>query len=198
MMSSPTMDRNQRMIMLFMPLFFVFFVINFPAGVLVYWITTNTWTMSPAVRDQAPDRTGRARRGGQPAAPARRRPLPSRAARSGPADGLGGKRRRQPRGNGERRRRRVGRPERIDPRSRQVRRRRREPVATRPAGSAAQAAAQEEEALRTAQVALSVTTETPASALQDLLERIADTAGVEVAVEIARTTGRADRRVPGG
>ncbi|MEO9188379.1 MAG: YidC/Oxa1 family membrane protein insertase [Acetobacteraceae bacterium] len=46
MMSSPTMDRNQRMIMLFMPLFFVFFVINFPAGVLVYWITTNTWTMT--------------------------------------------------------------------------------------------------------------------------------------------------------
>jgi len=45
MMSSPTMDRNQRMLMLFMPVFFVFFVINFPAGVLVYWITTNTWTM---------------------------------------------------------------------------------------------------------------------------------------------------------
>ncbi len=45
MMSSATMERNQRMIMLFMPLFFVFFVINFPAGVLVYWITTNTWTM---------------------------------------------------------------------------------------------------------------------------------------------------------
>ncbi len=46
MMSSPTMERNQRLIMLFMPLFFVFFVINFPAGVLVYWITTNTWTMA--------------------------------------------------------------------------------------------------------------------------------------------------------
>ena len=46
MMSSPTMDRNQRMLMLFMPLFFVFFVIKFPAGVLVYWITTNTWTMA--------------------------------------------------------------------------------------------------------------------------------------------------------
>ena len=45
-MSSPTMDRNQRLIMLVMPLFFVLFVINFPAGVLVYWITTNTWTMS--------------------------------------------------------------------------------------------------------------------------------------------------------
>jgi YidC/Oxa1 family membrane protein insertase len=46
MMSSATMDRNQRMIMLFMPLVFVLFVINFPAGVLVYWITTNTWTMA--------------------------------------------------------------------------------------------------------------------------------------------------------
>jgi YidC/Oxa1 family membrane protein insertase len=45
MMSSPTMDPTQRKIMLFMPLVFVFFVINFPAGVLVYWITTNTWTI---------------------------------------------------------------------------------------------------------------------------------------------------------
>src|ERR1035441_6292611 len=41
MMSSATMERNQRMIMIFMPLIFVLFVINFPAGVLVYWITTN-------------------------------------------------------------------------------------------------------------------------------------------------------------
>jgi len=45
MMSAPTMDPTQRKIMLFMPLVFVFFVINFPAGVLVYWITTNTWTI---------------------------------------------------------------------------------------------------------------------------------------------------------
>jgi YidC/Oxa1 family membrane protein insertase len=46
MMSSPTMDKTQRQIMLFMPLVFVLFVINFPAGVIVYWITTNTWTMA--------------------------------------------------------------------------------------------------------------------------------------------------------
>ncbi len=45
MMSSPTMDRNQRNMMLILPLFFVIFVINFPAGVIVYWITTNLWTM---------------------------------------------------------------------------------------------------------------------------------------------------------
>ena len=45
-MQSPTMDKTQRQIMLFMPLVFVFIVIRFPAGVLVYWITTNTWTIA--------------------------------------------------------------------------------------------------------------------------------------------------------
>src|SRR6201996_6540725 len=45
MMSAATMDKTQRQIMLFMPLIFVLFVIRFPAGVLVYWITTNLWTM---------------------------------------------------------------------------------------------------------------------------------------------------------
>ena len=45
MMSSPTMDKNQRRLMTFMPLIFVFIIVNFPAGLIVYWITTNTWTM---------------------------------------------------------------------------------------------------------------------------------------------------------
>ncbi len=45
MMATPTMDRTQRRIMLFMPLIFVFFIFRFPAGLLLYWITTNTWTM---------------------------------------------------------------------------------------------------------------------------------------------------------
>jgi YidC/Oxa1 family membrane protein insertase len=45
MMSSPTMDRTQRQIMLLMPLFFVIFIISFPAGVIVYWVTTNAWTI---------------------------------------------------------------------------------------------------------------------------------------------------------
>jgi YidC/Oxa1 family membrane protein insertase len=46
LMATPTMDKTQRQIMLVMPLFFVLFIIRFPAGVLVYWITTNTWTMA--------------------------------------------------------------------------------------------------------------------------------------------------------
>ncbi len=44
-MQTPTMDRTQRMVMLAVPFIFVFIVIKFPAGVLVYWITTNTWTI---------------------------------------------------------------------------------------------------------------------------------------------------------
>jgi YidC/Oxa1 family membrane protein insertase len=45
MMSTPAMDPNQRRIMMLMPLFFVVFIINFPAGLILYWITTNAWTM---------------------------------------------------------------------------------------------------------------------------------------------------------
>ncbi len=45
LMSSPTMDNTQRKIMLLLPLFFVVFIIRFPAGVLVYWVTTNSWTI---------------------------------------------------------------------------------------------------------------------------------------------------------
>jgi uncharacterized membrane protein YgcG len=45
MSSAATMDPMQRRLMLFLPLLFVLFVFRFPAGVLVYWITTNFWTM---------------------------------------------------------------------------------------------------------------------------------------------------------
>jgi YidC/Oxa1 family membrane protein insertase len=45
MMQSPTMDKNQRRLMMLLPLFFVLFIISFPAGVILYWITTNSWTI---------------------------------------------------------------------------------------------------------------------------------------------------------
>jgi YidC/Oxa1 family membrane protein insertase len=45
LMSTPTMDKTQQRIMMLMPVVFVLFVIRFPAGLIVYWITTNTWTM---------------------------------------------------------------------------------------------------------------------------------------------------------
>ena len=45
MMQAPTMDKTQQRMMMLLPLFFVIFIIRFPAGLIVYWITTNTWTM---------------------------------------------------------------------------------------------------------------------------------------------------------
>lgn len=44
-MSQSTADRNQKMLMLALPVVFVAFVWQFPAGLLVYWITTNLWTI---------------------------------------------------------------------------------------------------------------------------------------------------------
>src|SRR4051794_729512 len=44
-MSTVSSDRNQKLIMYALPFFFVTFVINFPAGLLLYWITTNLWTI---------------------------------------------------------------------------------------------------------------------------------------------------------
>jgi YidC/Oxa1 family membrane protein insertase len=40
-----TGDRNQRMLMYGLPFLFTFFIYTFPAGLLVYWITTNLWTV---------------------------------------------------------------------------------------------------------------------------------------------------------
>jgi YidC/Oxa1 family membrane protein insertase len=38
-------DKMQKMMMRAMPLFFVIFLWNFPAGLFVYWVTSNVWTI---------------------------------------------------------------------------------------------------------------------------------------------------------
>ena len=45
LLMATTTDRTQRIIFIALPFFFVLFVINFPTGLLVYWITTNFWTI---------------------------------------------------------------------------------------------------------------------------------------------------------
>jgi YidC/Oxa1 family membrane protein insertase len=40
-----TADRSQRIMMLALPFVFVTFIVNFQAGLIVYWITTNFWTI---------------------------------------------------------------------------------------------------------------------------------------------------------
>lgn len=46
---TPTTDDTQRKIMLALPFLFVPFIINFPSGLIVYWITTNAWTFGQSV-----------------------------------------------------------------------------------------------------------------------------------------------------
>jgi YidC/Oxa1 family membrane protein insertase len=46
---SVTADKSQRTMMFLLPLIFVPFVINFPAGLLVYWIATNLWTIGQSI-----------------------------------------------------------------------------------------------------------------------------------------------------
>jgi YidC/Oxa1 family membrane protein insertase len=42
---SVTADRNQRLLIIALPIVFVPFIVTFPAGLLLYWITTNLWTV---------------------------------------------------------------------------------------------------------------------------------------------------------
>jgi YidC/Oxa1 family membrane protein insertase len=42
---SMSADKSQRTMMFILPLVFVPFIINFPAGLILYWITTNVWTI---------------------------------------------------------------------------------------------------------------------------------------------------------
>jgi YidC/Oxa1 family membrane protein insertase len=45
LMATATADPNQRRMMLLLPLVIVAFLFRYPAGLLVYWITTNLWTI---------------------------------------------------------------------------------------------------------------------------------------------------------
>ena len=45
MVMAVTADSSQRTMMLILPLIFVPFIITFPAGLVLYWITTNIWTI---------------------------------------------------------------------------------------------------------------------------------------------------------
>ena len=42
---SATADKTQQRIFLLLPLVFAALIPNFPAGLIVYWITTNFWTL---------------------------------------------------------------------------------------------------------------------------------------------------------
>ncbi|MHB1808357.1 MAG: YidC/Oxa1 family membrane protein insertase [Solirubrobacteraceae bacterium] len=45
LLMSATAERTQRIMMIALPFVFVLFIFKFPAGLLLYWITTNLWTV---------------------------------------------------------------------------------------------------------------------------------------------------------
>jgi YidC/Oxa1 family membrane protein insertase len=46
---STTMEKTQRVILLVLPLAFLFFILNFPSGLVLYWVTTNLWTTGQGI-----------------------------------------------------------------------------------------------------------------------------------------------------
>jgi YidC/Oxa1 family membrane protein insertase len=42
---SATMDKTQRYLMMVLPVFFITFLLRFPMGLVIYWVTTNLWTV---------------------------------------------------------------------------------------------------------------------------------------------------------
>jgi YidC/Oxa1 family membrane protein insertase len=78
---STTMDKRQRYLFMALPFFFIPFIIGFPIGLMLYWTTTNLWTVGQGLVTRrlvpkpmpAPKRSSRA--------PAREEPAPSRATR---------------------------------------------------------------------------------------------------------------------
>src|SRR5690606_1424439 len=84
-------DKTQRTIMLALPFVFVVFVVNFPAGLLVYWITTNFWTNGqplavrrPHSRPVTPAEAGLANGAPAPAAGSKATAAAARGGNGGP------------------------------------------------------------------------------------------------------------------
>jgi YidC/Oxa1 family membrane protein insertase len=91
-----TADRNQRILMMALPFVFVSFIINFQAGLIVYWITTNFWTIGqqlfikkflPAPEPLVVGASAAVAGGGGAPKPARGKPPAEKPAAEKPANG---------------------------------------------------------------------------------------------------------------
>ena len=89
LLMATTMDKTQRTMLLVLPVAFVFFLINFPTGLVLYWVTTNLWTVGQGLITRRlmpksaspPRRTSRTPPKEEPAEDgAAKEPVPARAA----------------------------------------------------------------------------------------------------------------------
>jgi YidC/Oxa1 family membrane protein insertase len=89
---SAQMQKAQRVLLMVLPIVFIPFILNFPSGLMIYWLTTNLWTTGQGIvtrrlipRPQPPDkRSSRAPPQEPEPAPARSR---TRATEDGSRDG---------------------------------------------------------------------------------------------------------------
>jgi YidC/Oxa1 family membrane protein insertase len=49
LLMSTTMDKRQRILFLILPFIFIPFIVNFPVGLMIYWVTTNLWTAGQGI-----------------------------------------------------------------------------------------------------------------------------------------------------
>jgi YidC/Oxa1 family membrane protein insertase len=95
----PNMPRSQRVLFMIVPFFILPFVSRFPVGLLMYWMTTNLWTVGQGVitrrltpkpapppkrSSRTPPREDDGGAAGDGATPAPRAPQPATPARTGP------------------------------------------------------------------------------------------------------------------
>ena len=95
-----TADRTQRMIFIALPFVFIPFIMSFPAGLIVYWITTNLWTVVQqyTIRrlvGHIQPQPAAVPAGARSAAPPTRRPRPA----DNPSDGASAQASARPRGS---------------------------------------------------------------------------------------------------
>ncbi|MFN2615789.1 MAG: YidC/Oxa1 family membrane protein insertase [Thermoleophilaceae bacterium] len=95
MVTQLSADKTQQRIMYALPFVFATFIVNFPAGLIVYWITTNVWTIGQQLLVKKlypkPEPIG-PREDGDGGPPARGKPVPqpSPAGAAVAASGSGG------------------------------------------------------------------------------------------------------------
>ena len=84
---STTADKTQRVLLMVLPVVFVPFIIRFPAGLVLYWVTTNLWTVGQGLitRRLIPKPVAPPKRSSR--TPPKEAPAPALAADGGKADG---------------------------------------------------------------------------------------------------------------
>jgi YidC/Oxa1 family membrane protein insertase len=92
MLMSTTMDKSQRILLMVLPVVFVTFLLNFPVGLVIYWVTTNLWTVGQGLitrrlmpRPQPPEKRS-SRTPAKEDSPPPAEPTPAPAAAVAPAE----------------------------------------------------------------------------------------------------------------